>query len=1065
MKISKKIISRIGLLVGLLFSFCFMAEAKAVKCGDILSYQDQNSVAYACGKVEQYPWEARGTLWLNDSSDEYDTESWVHVSAAQMKAGGKVRIYLHGAILNSSGAYATNIKLVKVNSTIWGNAYDYSNYSPLSNVPSTMWRVGNPYPFDYHIKASVSNQVILDAKKLLALEKGGSNCNTSGNTTTCKIRLEAFRCYQGRTPQSSSCYDDGSCSCYSDKSFLNVVIEEPVATFKGLSSVSGNGASKSTGYVDVDKRTDNLIVMMNQSEKESGRPVDYKLSLKASDVSGKTNYQIYKWTKDLNAPWNPDPNKEWTKEKITNGTATVTYDKTTDFPYSIRIKPNEVVCYSLTFNKKSSGGNATTVMSCAVGSLIPDYSDWKRLDAKVRNRHASAQYNNWKDDYVYAKPGDDVEFAGEYRPDMQNYASFTGKMFLDDWSKRNSSFCKYNDCSKSVARLIYSGANGRAQFVDIPKNNNLRWAYDSVNSYHWNNAFTVYLDDNHYKNIFGVVGSNDAYNNYDEDETYKYTILSSDVGKKKEARALLNQNSETMNTPRNIRIHGGYDNPNSVEIEVATGNKTTCTEEDITKCYDYGVFWDDRYYFDAASEKVYAVVPYNFNTRATISNVGGVVYAGEVKNIPFGAEVLNKANVLTTQHGTESEAYATVVPETRCGLEVSYDRVHWSLVEERDGGSISASNNGSYSADLPIADAQSGSKIYLRSYVSPATSGSDDNLSVDGFTGTAYSEIIELHIAKKPNFQVWGGSVYSNGNIDLGKYVSKSAVSDDDAYVFGSWTELSLQVNGTVKGLASGAGLGYTKDGSGNIFPSPYGNFVDTGNYKSIGGGKNDICYTNTLSFKNDECADNKLGSSGISLTSKDNLISMLNKINDDTVDMIGLDMDCAEKTCDLSGGTLKAGVKVFNVSDSDLTITGNMYYGDEENHVLDSANLPKLFIYAKNITIDCGVEEINAVLIADGYVDTCKTEARDGYDEDHKYNHPSNSHQLKINGSVIANKLKLNRTYGAGSGINSIVPAEIINYDPTLYVWSDKGGGDDGRVGGGELEPGSYLKEVAPRY
>ncbi len=1108
MRLLKKTILRLGFLAGLLCSLCFVGEVKAVKCSDLLSYQNQNSVAYACGKVEQYPWEARGTLWLNDSSSEYNTESWVRVSAAQMKAGGKVKIYLHGAILNGYSAYAEYIKLVKVNYTIWGNADNYSNYAPLSNVPSRMWRVGNPYPFDYDIESSVNNQVVLDAKKLLALEKNTNNCSTSGRKTTCKIRLEAFRCYQGRGTQSSSCYEDGSCYCYSDKSFLNVEIEEPEpepALFEGraeVHSVADSSRKKDTGFVRSNATAGTLV-----ATSAANKQVQFNLSLRVKDTnganytSGKTNYVI-KRTESVNGVPRPTTTVESSSVNLNTGGTIVYSPKET-------VEPGNEVCYSIEFVTKV-GGSGKAVLSVCAATISDDITSLveQKLSLQLRNLNASSSYQNWQDGYVYAKPGDSVDFAGEFDPGYQYLYSYKASQVIKEVRDKMQAQLDFAaaacpKCSKSpnpvdginkvyvrvraendtrnfyhaTQNVLVDGISDNDYMVKTHKlmkdSDTVGSVFNNIMSKHnlngWQNAFTIYLNDDNYGNVFGTKGSKTKYNNKSS-QTYSYEVKQSDVGKKKAARALLNQNDSVKNTPVRIERYfmGQY-----VLVEIMIGNKSDCKQVDTspgwTGACKNARAWEDEYYIDASSREVFYVTPYNFKTKATISDSmnGAIVHAGEVKTIPYGAEVINKANALTTKHGTESEGYATVVPETRCGLEVSYDGINWTLVDEVDGGSISPSDKGSYSANLPINDAPGGSKVYVRSYVWPASSGSDDNLSADGFTGTAYSEVIELNIAKKPSFQVWGGSVYSNGDIDLGGYTVKGNLAGYDGnYMFGSWTELSLQVNGTVKGLASGAGLGYVKDSNGNVFPSPYGNNSGAGNASSPGGGAvtGNLCTINTLSFRNDECSEGKIGSSGISLTSKDNLVSMLDKIDDSAANATGLGLDCAEKTCNLAGGTLVTGVKAINKSDANITITGNIYYGNGEERTLDSTNLPKLFIYANNITIDCSVEEINAVLIADGYVDTCKTEARDGYDETHKYNHPDNSHQLKINGSVIANKLKLNRTYGAGAGVNSIVPAEIINYDPTLYVWGIRSGSGS-EVGGGGLESGTYMREVAPRY
>lgn len=111
--------------------------------------------------------------------------------------------------------------------------------------------------------------------------------------------------------------------------------------------------------------------------------------------------------------------------------------------------------------------------------------------------------------------------------------------------------------------------------------------------------------------------------------------------------------------------------------------------------------------------------------------------------------------------------------------------------------------------------------------------------------------------------------------------------------------------------------------------------------------------------------------------------------------------------------------------------------------------------IYAEgDIAIECEVGEIDALLIAEGTVKTCGNSDN--------VNSRKNSNQLKIFGAVLANKLEANRTYGAATGANSVVPAEIINFDPSLYLWNKAAEDYDETVTGG-LEAVTVV-EVAPR-
>ena len=68
---------------------------------------------------------------------------------------------------------------------------------------------------------------------------------------------------------------------------------------------------------------------------------------------------------------------------------------------------------------------------------------------------------------------------------------------------------------------------------------------------------------------------------------------------------------------------------------------------------------------------------------------------------------------------------------------------------------------------------------------------------------------------------------------------------------------------------------------------------------------------------------------------------------------------------------------------------------------------------------------------------------------------------ELKVNGMIIADKLILNRSYGAWAGTGSGVPAEIINYDTSAIVWGK------GMAAKSDFDTLTtvYQHEIAPRY
>ena len=76
----------------------------------------------------------------------------------------------------------------------------------------------------------------------------------------------------------------------------------------------------------------------------------------------------------------------------------------------------------------------------------------------------------------------------------------------------------------------------------------------------------------------------------------------------------------------------------------------------------------------------------------------------------------------------------------------------------------------------------------------------------------------------------------------------------------------------------------------------------------------------------------------------------------------------------------------------------------------------------------------------------------------------------MQINGAVIAGgTLRLNRTYGAATGYDSIVPAEVINMDPSWFLWAADIIPETVTTGNANptntvMVP-TYMNELPPRY
>ncbi len=399
--------------------------------------------------------------------------------------------------------------------------------------------------------------------------------------------------------------------------------------------------------------------------------------------------------------------------------------------------------------------------------------------------------------------------------------------------------------------------------------------------------------------------------------------------------------------------------------------------------------------------------------------------------------------------------------------------------------------NGEYN----VHDVSAGKYYCIVAAVYPANSGGDTNLKSSGSNSWFISNPKCAVVAKRPSLQVWGGSLYTAGKVVTkaakkrvvsGKYSIQdfsgkdgdgAANSTDNTTVFGSWVEQSIIANGTVTGLASGAATGYNNLEHNESIRPLGGDLV---------GGHMSLCeYGVALTIPNSIINDMSGGFPGIKRCSSDSVGNTTsNKINEPTDksaliqnfmgessnyeyltkyirlrafinDYNGKGLVMENSAAVITMGNRHTYVLHAKEGDStvDFTIDQDIKY--ENGKYEDLFDIPKLIIYAKNINIECDVKRIDAVLIADNAVNTCSN-ANKG-----DVNSPERSNQLKINGTVIADRMITPRTYGAGTGAASVVSAEIVDYDTSLYLWGSQkaAASNSGRLGT------AYQTELPPRY
>ena len=314
---------------------------------------------------------------------------------------------------------------------------------------------------------------------------------------------------------------------------------------------------------------------------------------------------------------------------------------------------------------------------------------------------------------------------------------------------------------------------------------------------------------------------------------------------------------------------------------------------------------------------------------------------------------------------------------------------------------------------------------------------------------------LEVHVRSDWTYT---GLLIKDFSIDGYKEVEKTeTVTIDDGKTFGSWGEYALVANGQIKGMASGAAfhpLGIDSDSSGAP-QSSWSKLTFANVFKTnpTAGGCNSTspwgCYAHKASMPNIE----SLFSGGTSLgagVSNVSVNSLKGQVNTKT-----------GGTINISGGTLNSGEwAVINAPTSTVNITGNINYASGPvNSVKD---IPQMIIIANNINISPSVGNVDSWLIAKNALATCDEigSASDLDTTSSAYNLSSNDCKstLRVNGPVMAKKLWLRRTAGAGTGDSTGDPAEVFNYRPDAMLWINN------RFNNNALRT-TNLTELPPRY
>lgn len=813
------------------------------------------------------------------------------------------------------------------------------------------------------------------------------------------------------------------------------------STFEGKVTVTSKSG---TGKIDW-RNTSRVDTHNVENCPVTGCTVTFRHYLRRTSGLGSTDYTV---SRTSNYEKNVTSNSN-----LESGTESFSISEVEEYvDANLTLVPGQVVCETITFkstNNIVSPVDRTELKLCAsaLGKAQPDdptdptdmdddLSD-AFIDIRVKNNNGPNKYKHYRKE-VYAKPEQKVTFRATYNPVLQyTYYLYPQKMRIDSGTVKPDRV----NMSQTLGALF---------------NSNRGSTYKN-----WNNAFTVHAQSGFISPKIHTYTPGDTTK---QSEPNDYDITINDVGKDLAESATTNLNDSTKTTPSQVTFTA--DSSKNNLATVSTTGKTS---------------------------QAHVYVPYNFGTNVEIKTKStDPIYAGEEKEIKYEVEITPRANDETTD-GTIK--YATKVPKSISRIIIyipkngpvsgidewgnngensnicSYyglakDEKNCKYDDEHSGplnqsGSVSGELK-EYVLKLNTPDLPAGTNICVSVAHYPSSSGLKTNWNdTDGSHKWHISDSVCFLIAKRPSFQVWGGSLYSGGSINTSaaqKTNLKDLPSFDGTFVFSSWVEQSVVAKGRVTALASGAATGLSNNiaGGGSLEPSP------------------DFCkYRVPLSLANYSHSTASLicpssqstGNSGIAANLTDRMALVATLPNEDSIineysgtTVIPFNNSTAKDvvrynvngTAIINATTITPGRTHIVKASSDALINGDVIY--QEVNYNDMSQIPKLIIYGKNVTIGCEVTRIDAIIIAEDDLNTCASS---------DINLSTNSHALRVNGAIVTNRLYLNRTYGAATGTNSKVPAEVVNYDVSTLLWGRAKSDPDNKH---KNLTSVYIHELSPR-
>ena len=1083
----------LGGCVGVVVAVCLMVTLSGgervmagvgvseTKCGGIKGVDGSSGVVFnpslaeACNnkKSQGGDW---GALWISNMTkkkgDVYNKDylaSKVTMENAKM-SGNKLIVYMRGAVMGSNGARAECID-IGIGNTAYkpfafiadeeeGEDIHLDGKCNITNIKTgkvreldNYWvqRLANSDPFNNNITFE-GTTMSLDLKDI---NKWASVASRSGGRINYNdVNVKIFRCFQGTRSEPDHCYDNNS------------VLKMDFGLIKAKATVqlkSDNTKNATTGEA-IDTSKEAVLVLDNCEE---GCEVEFIHTINKTSSMLLGQKIFYNVENEMNRAEN-----KW-KDALLSGEGNTRTENAVRLVKSVKLYPGEEYCstmnFGLTTNNNTPGADDLRfVKVCAEVKGILKTS----ADLSISPADEDGRMQSYDGGYI-AKPGS-FNIETSYTSNVQKASLLR---FLKVKLGGNYLFSQNG---------LWKTLRGVLKERDLEWANALQLRISSEDS-EGNTREYGWRDD--LKNGWGdiqeyVAGSycEKLEKNLERDDLGKDWICRSmpvgatfEVGREYKVTAKTNVNADATKktVPSQIQFYRKKE----------TGENESYFRADIS--------------YEPVESSLLVKVPYNFKNSTWVDDEGEM----KIIDLESGFNVTYHVKVGDRKNTTLDDTYATQVDNAKSGVDwckagkdklgdIKPDDVCEGAVQtetydvdkNKEGfelETLSPNDDGhmrSINIGLKDKGVEVGDIICVWSWVTPRDSQDDLQMIPEwNSSNTVYSwnngssenkenKKVCGQIGKSPTIQVWGGNVLSKGQLDVspvkGKPFEEGGTSTTRR--FGSFGELGVFASNSGN-FASGAALGYrgihqwNEDSKNVLLPSYLGK--KQGDSEEIGGGSGTSMGELKNTFGIDgairEIEDFADALDGKYCGGEPSGCPALEKVNTDIcgegddcrveVESCDEDENCEDKTTVV----INSGMNVIVKRDGKVVISTNVQY--RNSGYSSFSEVPRFIVIAENIEIGCGVKRIDGLLVATGTVNTCKSENQEDREKE------DYSNQLIVNGAIIAGKLEANRTYGAGPGIYSIVPAEIVRFDPTLL---------DLDLGSNDSNPKIVnITELPPRY